>query len=83
MRNPSPLRIVVIAPLRFPIRRPHAGGLESAVWNEVAQLRARGHHVTLIAAEGSDGVTGGSAFATPAVTWPADSRPTDDSYPPS
>lgn len=83
MTSPRTLRIVVIAPLRFPISWPHAGGLESAVWNEVAQLRARGHHVTLIAAEGSDGVTPGTPFATPAVTWPAASRPTDDSYPPS
>ena len=73
------LRIVVIAPLRFPIRRPHAGGLESAVWNEVHQLRARGHEVTLIAPEGSDG----AAITIPALTWPAGSRPTDDSYPPS
>jgi glycosyltransferase involved in cell wall biosynthesis len=48
------LRIVVIAPLRFPIRQPFAGGLESAVWHEVRLLRRRGHDVTLIATEGSD-----------------------------
>jgi len=79
----SPLRIVVIAPLRFPITRPHAGGLESAVWNEADQLRARGHTVTIIAADGSDGVDIGSPFAIPAPTWPAGSSPTDDTYPPS
>ena len=48
------LRVVVIAPLRFPIRRPHAGGLESAVWSEVTALRARGHEVTFIGVRGSD-----------------------------
>ncbi|PRY67681.1 glycosyltransferase involved in cell wall biosynthesis [Glaciihabitans tibetensis] len=77
------LRIVVIAPLRFPIRRPHAGGLESAVWNEADQLRARGHEVTIIAAEGSDGTTAGSPFTTPALTWPEGAHPTDDTYPAS
>ncbi|MEL4317551.1 glycosyltransferase [Leifsonia sp. YIM 134122] len=78
-----PLRVVVVAPLRFPIRRPHAGGLESAVWNEVDQLRARGHDVTLIAAEGSDWLGEPSDFTIPAMTWPGASRPTDDTYPPS
>jgi glycosyltransferase involved in cell wall biosynthesis len=79
----TPLRIVVIAPLRFPIRRPHAGGLESAVWNEAQQLRAQGHEVTLIAAEGSDGTEPGSPFTIPALTWPEGAHPTDDTYPAS
>ncbi|MET1016235.1 MAG: glycosyltransferase [Leifsonia flava] len=83
MSGLAPLRVVVIAPLRFPIRRPHAGGLESAVWNEVDQLRARGHDVTLIAAEGSDWLDERSEFTIPAMTWPGAARPTDDSYPPS
>jgi len=78
-----PLRIVVIAPLRFPIRRPHAGGLESAVWNETDQLRARGHEVTLIAAEGSDWTYPDDPFTIPSLTWPAWSIPTDDTYPAS
>ena len=38
-----PRRIVVVAPLRYPIAEPHAGGLESSVWNQVRVLRARGH----------------------------------------
>ena len=76
------LRIVIIAPLRFPIRRPHAGGLESAVWNEADQLRARGHEVTMIAVTGSDGTDPTSGFAIPRLTWPAGARPTDDTYPP-
>jgi glycosyltransferase involved in cell wall biosynthesis len=76
------LRIVIIAPLRFPIRRPHAGGLESAVWNEANQLRARGHEVTMIAVTGSDWTDPTSGFAIPELTWPAGARPTDDTYPP-
>jgi glycosyltransferase involved in cell wall biosynthesis len=83
VRARTPLRIVVIAPLRFPIRRPHAGGLESAVWNEAQQLRARGHEVTMIAAEGSDGTEPGSPFTMPALTWSAGAHPTDDTYPAS
>ena len=67
---PKPLRVLVIAPLRFPIRRPDAGGLESAVWNEADQLRARGHEVTIIAAEGSDGTVPGHPFTMPSLTWP-------------
>jgi glycosyltransferase involved in cell wall biosynthesis len=77
------LRVLVIAPLRFPIRQPHAGGLESAVWNEVRTLRARGHEVTLIAVEGSDFLAGGPAeFAMPTLSWPAGARSTDSHYPP-
>lgn len=76
------LRIAVIAPVRFPIRRPHAGGLESAVWWEVETLRRRGHEVTLVAVTGSDSVQPGSDFALPALDWPAGSHPTDSTYPP-
>lgn len=76
------LRIVVVAPLRFPIRQPHAGGLESAVWNEVRTLRARGHEVSLIAVEGSDFLDGGPAeFALPTLDWPEGARATDSHYP--
>jgi glycosyltransferase involved in cell wall biosynthesis len=77
------LRVLVIAPLRFPIRQPHAGGLESAVWNEIRTLRSRGHEVTLIAVEGSDFLDGGPAeFAMPTLSWPAGARSTDSHYPP-
>ncbi|MDN3497076.1 glycosyltransferase [Planococcus sp. APC 4015] len=77
------LRILVIAPLRFPIAQPHAGGLESAVWSEVHALRHRGHDVTLIAVRGSDFIRAGSAFDVPPLSWPQGSSPTDQSYPPS
>lgn len=78
-----PLRILVIAPLRFPIARPHAGGLESAVWSEVDALRRRGHSVTLAAVEGSDFVERDTVYEIPAMRWPAGSAPTDQTYPPS
>lgn len=74
------LRVVVIAPLRFPIRAPHFGGLESAVWSEAAALRARGHEVTMIAVEGSDFVSPG-VFELPNLSWPKDISATDVTYP--
>lgn len=77
------LNIVMIAPLRFPIRAPFAGGLESAVWNEARLLRARGHRVEMIATEGSDYLEGGpAAFVLPAVDWHDDPAAADDTYPP-
>jgi glycosyltransferase involved in cell wall biosynthesis len=77
------LRIVTVAPLRFPIARPFAGGLESAVWNEVETLRARGHRVELIATEGSDHLAGGRAeFVLPPVDWRGAPEARDDTYPP-
>ncbi|SDH20039.1 glycosyltransferase [Microbacterium sp. 77mftsu3.1] len=78
-----PLRIVVIAPLRFPIRRPHAGGLESAVWAEVDALRRRGHEVTFIAPEGSDFLPDAHEFRLPPVVWPEGAQPTDTTWPSS
>ncbi len=74
-------RIAVVAPLRFPIRIPHSGGLESAVWSEVTALRARGHEVSLIAVAGSDFVEAGSPFELPNLTWPRGLSPTDVGYP--
>lgn len=81
MSDRRPLRVIVIAPLRFPIRAPHAGGLESAVWSEVRALRGRGHQVSLIAVRGSDFVAAGSAFEMPELAWPDGAVRTDDSYP--
>jgi len=78
----DPLRIGVVAPLRYPIRQPHAGGLESSVWNQVRTLRARGHEVLLCAPEGSDFLDGGPAeFTLPAVEWDDPSEATDTTYP--
>jgi glycosyltransferase involved in cell wall biosynthesis len=77
------LRIAVIAPLRFPIRRPHAGGLEAAVWSEIEALRARGHEVTVVAVTGSDHVEPGSVWEMPELGWDADAVRTDKTYPPA
>jgi glycosyltransferase involved in cell wall biosynthesis len=77
------LHVVIIAPLRFPIRLPHAGGLESAVWSEAESLRRRGHRVTMIAVAGSDHVERGSVFELPTLDWPAGAHRTDVTYPAS
>jgi glycosyltransferase involved in cell wall biosynthesis len=78
-----PRTIAVIAPLRHPIREPHAGGLEAVVWDRVRTLRARGHRVLLCAVEGSQFLTGGPAeFRLPAVVWPDERDATDSTFPP-
>jgi len=75
--------IAVIAPLRHPIREPHAGGLEAMVWDRVRVLRARGHRVLLCAVEGSQFQEDAPAeFRLPAVVWPDDTDATDSTYPP-
>jgi UDP-glucose:tetrahydrobiopterin glucosyltransferase len=55
----TPLRIALIAPLVSPIVEPHLGGSQVAVSDLAQGLAARGHDVTLYAAEGSriEGVT--------------------------
>ncbi|GAB2615105.1 glycosyl transferase family 1 [Paractinoplanes abujensis] len=75
--------IAVIAPLRHPIREPHAGGLEAMVWDRVRMLRARGHRVLLCAVEGSQFLEDGPAeFRLPAVVWPDERDATDSTFPP-
>ncbi|GIF23137.1 glycosyltransferase involved in cell wall biosynthesis [Actinoplanes tereljensis] len=75
--------IVVIAPLRHPIREPHAGGLEAMVWDRVRMLRARGHRVLLCAVAGSQFQEDGPAeFRLPAVVWPDERDATDSTFPP-
>lgn len=48
------LRIGIIAHLKYPVAEPFAGGLEAHTHLLVRHLTARGHAVTLFAAEGSD-----------------------------
>ena len=48
------LRIGLIAPNRFPICEPFAGGLEAHVWHLARALAHDGHRVTLFAERGSD-----------------------------
>jgi hypothetical protein len=47
------LRIALVAPNRFPIRQPFAGGLGAHVWHLARSLAQQGHQVSLFAAEGS------------------------------
>ncbi|GMA31521.1 glycosyltransferase [Litorihabitans aurantiacus] len=69
-RRPGRLRIAVIAPSRHPLRQPHAGGLEAAVWDRVDSLRRRGHRVHLVAAAGSDFMADSpDALHLPAAHW--------------
>jgi UDP-glucose:tetrahydrobiopterin glucosyltransferase len=49
----SPLRIALIAPLVAPIAEPQVGGSQVVVSDLARGLAARGHDVTLYAAEGS------------------------------
>ncbi|MFI5934204.1 glycosyltransferase [Actinoplanes sp. NPDC051494] len=78
-----PRTIAVIAPLRHPIREPHAGGLEAMVWDRVRMLRARGHRVLLCAVEGSQFQEDApAAFRLPAAVWPDEVDATDSTYPP-
>jgi glycosyltransferase involved in cell wall biosynthesis len=75
--------IAVIAPLRHPVRQPHAGGLEAMVWDRVRVLRARGHRVLLCAVDGSQFQENAPAeFRLPAVVWPDETEATDSTYPP-
>lgn len=62
-----PLRIALVAPNRFPIREPYAGGLESFCASLVEALRKRGHQVDMFAARGSTG--NDPSFELPPVDW--------------
>lgn len=75
-----PLRIALVAPSRYPVREPYAGGLESLVATLASALRADGHDVELYAVRGSDGAS--PRFAFPGVLWgPGDEGPHDTAYP--
>ncbi|MGR1561031.1 hypothetical protein ACUX39_25375, partial [Salmonella enterica] len=74
------MRVLVVAPSRYPLRQPHAGGLEATVWDRVRWLRDRGHEVTLCAAEGSDFLED-SAYALPAPEWSRVEDASDTGYP--
>ena len=52
------LRIGIVAPSRYPIAQPYAGGLEAHTGTLARELVARGHDVTLFAAAGSDPLLG-------------------------
>ncbi|SDR75446.1 glycosyltransferase [Corynebacterium timonense] len=75
------MRIAFVAPARYPVREPYAGGLEAFCHTLVGALRAEGHHVDFYAAEGSDGNV--HDFQLPGVDWGEDAdAATDTTYPP-
>ena len=61
------MKIALLAPLRYPIAEPYAGGLEAHTHALAIGLRELGHEVTLIARPGSD-----PSFATLPFEAPED-----------
>lgn len=75
------MKIAVIAPARYPIREPYAGGLEAFCHTLVRALRDQGHTVDLYAARGSHGHV--PDVELPGVEWGELAREaTDTGYPP-
>jgi glycosyltransferase involved in cell wall biosynthesis len=60
----DPLRIGIIAHLKYPIAEPFAGGLEMHTHLLASKLRARGHDVTVFAATKSSGSIGVEPICT-------------------
>ncbi len=48
------MKIALLAPLRYPVRQPYAGGVEMHTHMLAKELRARGHEITLFAHPESD-----------------------------
>lgn len=79
--NESRLSIALLASNRHPIRQPFAGGLEAHVWHLARALQARGHRVTLFAADGSDRTAASAALRVRAFS-PSTAAATDASMQP-
>lgn len=75
------LRVLVVAPERHALRQPHAGGLETVVWNRVRWLRSRGHDVQLCAAAGSDFLGADAALHLPTPRWQRRHDASDSGFP--
>ncbi|MDO5513153.1 glycosyltransferase [Corynebacterium sp.] len=74
-------RIALVAPARYPIREPYAGGLEAFCHTLVRAVRDLGHTVDLYAAAGSQGHV--RAVELPGVTWSRNPlEASDTGYPP-
>lgn len=74
-------RIALIAPARYPIREPYAGGLEAFCMTLVRAVRGLGHTVDLYAARGSQGHV--RSVELPGVDWTGDPlSASDTAYPP-
>lgn len=75
------LSIALIAPARFPILQPYAGGLESFCDQARRAFNIYGHHVDLYAAHGSEGHV--REYEFPGVDWTGhEGERTDHTYPP-
>ena len=48
------LKVLIIAPVRFPLREPFSGGLEAQTWALAHGLTERGHTVEIAGPDGSD-----------------------------
>lgn len=80
VRRARGLKIAFVAPARFPIREPYAGGLEAFCHMMVRALRMQGHRVDFFAARGSDGNC--PDLELPGVDWGAHpEEATDTGYP--
>lgn len=80
VRSGPRLRIAFVAPARYPIREPYAGGLEAFCHTMVMALREEGHDVDFFAAKGSDGNV--KEYELPGVDWGAHPEDaTDTTYP--
>lgn len=76
-RGHAALDIAIIAHLKYPIAEPFAGGLEMHTHMLARQLIARGHRVTLFAAEGSDPALN-PRFVCPPTGMPTDAMGQED-----
>lgn len=73
--------IAFVAPNRFPIVEPYAGGLEAFCASTVRALRESGHRVDFYAAQGSAGNTKNFEFS--GIDWTGyEHQMTDHTYPP-
>lgn len=75
------MRVAVVAPSRFPVREPYAGGLEAFCAQLVTALQRARIDVDFYAARGSVGHE--RAWEFPGVDWTGhESEATDHTYPP-
>lgn len=80
VRRAPGLKIAFVAPARYPIREPFAGGLEAFCHTMVQALRREGHTVDFFAARGSDGNC--PDLVLPGVNWgDTPELATDTGYP--
>ena len=78
----APMDIALLAPLVAPIRQPYLGGAQALLRDLAVSLAARGHTVTLYAAQGSDPVTLPDVTLTEIAVDAARVRPSDFAAPP-